>query len=42
MSFFNTLVTATADEQNYLLSAPVITQALQGEISLPLYQAFLQ
>jgi len=42
MSFFNTLVTATADEQSYLLSAPVITQALQGEISLPLYQAFLQ
>lgn len=42
MTFFKTLVTATEAEQNYLLSAPVITDVLNGTINLPLYQAFLQ
>lgn len=42
MNFFQQLVHATQAEQQYLLSAPVIQKALQGNISLPLYQAFLQ
>ncbi|HAS22875.1 iron-containing redox enzyme family protein [Idiomarina loihiensis] len=41
MSFFNTLCEQTQTEQQYLLSARPIQQALQGDISLPRYQAFL-
>ncbi len=41
MMFFNQLCEQTATEQAYLLSAPAIQQALQGEITLPRYQAFL-
>lgn len=40
MSFFNTLCEQTQTEQQYLLSARPIQQALQGDISLPRYQAF--
>ncbi len=41
MSFYQTLVSATADSRAYLLSAPVIGAAQRGEVSLPRYIAFL-
>ncbi|KFZ28783.1 long-chain fatty acid--CoA ligase [Pseudidiomarina atlantica] len=41
MGFFQQLCEQTQTEQRYLLSAPVIQQALDGSISIPLYQAFL-
>ncbi|MDV6316426.1 iron-containing redox enzyme family protein [Idiomarina sp. HP20-50] len=41
MSFFNTLCEQTQVEQQYLLSAKPIQEALQGNISLSRYQAFL-
>lgn len=39
--FFNTLCEQTQNEQRYLLSAPAIQQALQGEITIERYRAFL-
>lgn len=39
--FFNTLCEQTQAQQQYLLQAPVIQQALQGEITLARYHAFL-
>ncbi len=41
MSFFNQLCEATKTEQQYLLSAPIIADALAGRITLAQYQAFL-
>lgn len=41
MSFFQQLCQQTASEQQYLLQAPAIQAALQGQISLARYQAFL-
>lgn len=41
MKFFNTLCEQTQNEQRYLLSAPAIQQALQGEITIERYRAFL-
>lgn len=41
MTFFNQLCEQTAEQQQYLLQAPVIQQALAGEITLARYQAFL-
>ncbi|MGM0429232.1 MAG: TenA family transcriptional regulator [Pseudomonadota bacterium] len=41
MMFFNTLCEQTRNEQRYLLSAPAIQEALQGEITLARYRAFL-
>ncbi len=42
MAFFNQLQQDTVGAQHYLLSSPIIGQALQGQISLPNYIAFLQ
>ncbi|WP_205702586.1 iron-containing redox enzyme family protein [Idiomarina sp. 29L] len=41
MKFFNTLCEQTQSEQHYLLSAPAIQQALQGDITAERYGAFL-
>ncbi|PCJ46994.1 MAG: biliverdin-producing heme oxygenase [Gammaproteobacteria bacterium] len=41
MNFFNELCKATEAEQQYLLSAPIIADALSGRITLAQYQAFL-
>lgn len=41
MKFFNTLCDQTQNEQRYLLNAPAIQQALQGDITLDRYRAFL-
>ncbi|MDH4109738.1 MAG: iron-containing redox enzyme family protein [Gammaproteobacteria bacterium] len=41
MSFFEDLELATADERHYLLSAPIIQDALDGRITRPQYAAFL-
>lgn len=42
MSFYASLLEATGTGRDRLLSAPVIRDALQGQISLATYQAFLQ
>lgn len=41
MTFFNELCKSTEAEQQYLLSAPIIAEALAGRITLTQYQAFL-
>lgn len=41
MSFFEQLQHETADERAELQAVPVIRQALSGQVSLPLYVAFL-
>ncbi len=41
MSFFNQLCEATKVEQQYLLSAPIIADAMAGRITHGQYQAFL-
>ena len=41
MSFFETLVTSTVQEREYLLSAPIIAACQREEITLPRYVAFL-
>lgn len=42
MNFFETLCAETENERSALLSAPIITRALAGQISLAEYAAFLQ
>jgi pyrroloquinoline quinone (PQQ) biosynthesis protein C len=42
MSFFENLRAAVADEQNYLLSTPIIHDALNGDITRAQYVAFLK
>lgn len=41
MSFYETLATATAAERAHLLSAPIITDCLQGRVTRDSYLAFL-
>jgi len=41
MTFFDQLLSATDAERQHLLAAPLIDQALKGEVSLQLYVAFL-
>ena len=41
MSFYEQLQTATADARQHLLSAPIITDCLQGRVSRANYLAFL-
>lgn len=41
MSFYEHLIEATASQRNTLLSAPIITDCLQGRVSLDGYRAFL-
>ena len=41
MSFYETLVTSTVQEREYLLSAPIIAACQREEITLPRYVAFL-
>jgi hypothetical protein len=41
MPFFQTLQDATHQEKHSLFTLPIIAQALQGEVSLHSYQAFL-
>lgn len=41
MTFYEKLNSATERERNTLLSAPLIQAAMQGQVSLPAYQAFL-
>ncbi len=42
MTFFDTLRDACADEQQYLLSSPIILDALNGDITVAQYVAFLR
>lgn len=41
MEFYDLLQKETKQEQDYLLSSPIITQCMQGEVSLESYIAFL-
>ncbi len=41
MSFYERLADETANERDYLLSAPVVNNSLRGEVSLISYLAFL-
>jgi len=41
MTFFDALQSHTATERHYLLSAPVIKRAMDGQLSLDTYVAFL-
>ncbi|WP_171043767.1 TenA family transcriptional regulator [Pseudoalteromonas spongiae] len=41
MTFFEKLISETAAEKNYLLSAPIIKRCFEGEIALDDYVAFL-
>src|SRR3989338_6298210 len=41
MSFYESLLEHTSAERNYLLSAPIIAQAMAGTVSLNSYVAFL-
>ncbi len=41
MEFFKQLQQATQEEQGYLMSSPIITQCMQGQVSLESYIAFL-
>lgn len=41
MAFYEELFETTRDEREFLMSAPVIREALAGRITLPRYQAFL-
>jgi len=42
MSFYNQLVTSTQTHRQQLLHTPIIQGALDGQVSLPSYLAFLQ
>ena len=42
MTFFQRLKQQTADEQQYLLSAPIIARCFSGDIGVDDYVAFLQ
>ena len=41
MSFYEQLAAATASERDYLLSSPIITKCLRGEVTRESYLAFL-
>ncbi|WP_300655135.1 TenA family transcriptional regulator, partial [Pseudomonas sp.] len=41
MSFYESLLEQTSSERDYLLGAPIIRQAMSGQVSLPSYVAFL-
>ena len=41
MSFYEQLAAATASERDYLLSSPIITKCLRGEVTRASYLAFL-
>lgn len=41
MSFYEQLITETAEGQQYFLSAPIITEVFEGNFSLETYIAFL-
>ena len=41
MSFYEQLAAATASERDYLLSSPIITNCLRGEVTRASYLAFL-
>ena len=41
MSFYEQLAEATASEREYLLSSPIITQCLRGDVTRESYLAFL-
>ncbi|CAI09692.1 TenA family transcriptional regulator [Aromatoleum aromaticum] len=41
MSFYESLLEQTASERDYLLSAPIIRQAMSGDVKLESYVAFL-
>lgn len=41
MSFYDSLLEQTSNERDYLLAAPIIRQAMRGQVSLPSYLAFL-
>lgn len=41
MSFYESLLEQTAAERDYLLSAPIIRQAMSGDVTLESYVAFL-
>src|SRR3990167_10366947 len=41
MSFYDRLIEQTSNERHYLLGAPIIQQAMRGQVSLPSYLAFL-
>ena len=41
MEFYKQLQQETQQEQEYLLSSPVITQCMQGQVSMDSYIAFL-
>ena len=42
MSFYQSLLDATTEERNYLLSAPMIQRCFTGDFTLDHYVAFLQ
>mgnify|MGYP000158010558 CR=1 FL=1 len=42
MSFFSTLRESTAEERDYLFTAPIIADALRGDINRAQYVAFLK
>lgn len=42
MSFYQSLLEATTEERNYLLSAPMILRCFSGDFTLDHYVAFLQ
>ena len=41
MSFYQTLITATAPERQQLLQLPVVTETMVGDVTLPRYLRFL-
>lgn len=41
MSFYESLLAQTQTERDYLLGAPIIRQAMTGQVALPSYIAFL-
>ncbi|MGQ7956699.1 TenA family transcriptional regulator [Pseudomonas sp. SP16.1] len=41
MSFYQSLLEQTRHERDYLLAAPIIAQAMAGQVALPSYVAFL-
>lgn len=42
MTFYEELAELTAKDRDYLLTSPIIQDALQGQISVPQYAAFLK
>ena len=42
MKFFDLLTESVSDERNYLLSSPIIIDAMHGNITRPQYVAFLK